>query len=441
MDVILEDDAACQEEILHGPSNSVNMDDTPANHRDRVNGFGGRDSPTFPANCANGSDSRNNPVYPCDVGESVEYRHLHVNFFEYDVIYIDKKEYQYNWRMSTDANTVTSDDALEMIDADISNVNSHRSHACNDTPIETNEDPYMELHEFSGHEDPVLMRGGFKSNSSSGATSRNANSSEQFVKSRESNTTQRPSMEWSQNNIIEYDDVYMNLTATPFSYASTPTLIYPELGIEGKNWKPTKEEIAHLHRLKCDSNNCNVKCVEYIFDCETTGLDVNLGHRIIQLSVRKMVDGRPLGDHFSSHINPGRAVDHGSFLVHGKSTSICAKYPYTFKDITADFLRFIRDGRLVCHNSKFDMGFLNRELYYAGYDQIEPSRVLCTLEMARYLCPNEPCNLDYLARKFGVLTSPRAIHNAEENVWMLCYVYANLFLLNMAKQRQLYGWE
>jgi len=77
MDVILEDDAACQEEILHGPSNSVNMDDTPANHRDRVNGFGGRDSPTFPANCANGSDSRNNPVYPCDVGESVEYRHLH----------------------------------------------------------------------------------------------------------------------------------------------------------------------------------------------------------------------------------------------------------------------------------------------------------------------------------------------------------------------------
>src|SRR5512135_2883451 len=98
---------------------------------------------------------------------------------------------------------------------------------------------------------------------------------------------------------------------------------------------------------------------QIILDTETTGLDPNQGHRIIEVAGVEMVNRQLTGNHFHRYINPEREIDLGAQQVHGLSLEFLQDKP-RFCDIADELLEYLRGAELVIHNAPFDVGFLNR---------------------------------------------------------------------------------
>ena len=100
---------------------------------------------------------------------------------------------------------------------------------------------------------------------------------------------------------------------------------------------------------------------EIVLDTETTGLDPNQGHRLVELGCIELLNRIPTGATFHRYLNPEREVPAEAFAIHGLATEFLKDKPL-FADIVDDFLAFIGDAPLVIHNASFDHGFLIAEL-------------------------------------------------------------------------------
>ncbi|NNC65744.1 MAG: DNA polymerase III subunit epsilon [Gammaproteobacteria bacterium] len=164
---------------------------------------------------------------------------------------------------------------------------------------------------------------------------------------------------------------------------------------------------------------------QVVLDTETTGLEPEAGHRIIEIGGIELVNRRPTQNNFHRYINPARAVDPGALEVHGLDNDFLDDKPY-FEDVAEDFLEFVAGAELVIHNADFDIAFLNHEL--ARLD-VSPSNirercgVLDTLALARRLHPGQRNNLDALAKRYEVDNSERDLHGALLDARILAEVY------------------
>ena len=95
-------------------------------------------------------------------------------------------------------------------------------------------------------------------------------------------------------------------------------------------------------------------------------------------------------------------------------------------DVAGAFLDFIGDAKLVIHNAKFDIGFLDAELGWAGRPPLTMERAIDTLAIARRRFPGSPASLDALCRRFGVDNSAREKHGALLDSEILAEVYLEL---------------
>ena len=104
---------------------------------------------------------------------------------------------------------------------------------------------------------------------------------------------------------------------------------------------------------------------QVILDTETTGLEVEKGHRIIEIGCVELVNRRRTGNTFHRYLNPERPIDEAATEVHGLTTEMLADKPL-FADIAEELLEFIGGAELVIHNAEFDAGFLDQELKLAS---------------------------------------------------------------------------
>src|SRR5271163_1741748 len=100
---------------------------------------------------------------------------------------------------------------------------------------------------------------------------------------------------------------------------------------------------------------------QVVLDTETTGLEVEQDHRVIEIGCVELFNRRLTGRSFHRYLNPERDIDEGALEVHGLSREQLAKEP-RFAEIRAEFLDFVRDAELIIHNAPFDVAFLNAEL-------------------------------------------------------------------------------
>lgn len=164
---------------------------------------------------------------------------------------------------------------------------------------------------------------------------------------------------------------------------------------------------------------------EIVLDTETTGLDALGGHRIIEIGAQELLNHVPTGNHYHCYINPERDVDQGAYDVHGLSREFLSDFP-TFEGIVDEFLAFIAEDRLIIHNARFDMGFINMELGRLKRPDIPMSRVVDTLQMARRRYPGAQASLDALCRRFEIDNSHRDLHGALVDADLLAAVYLEL---------------
>ena len=163
---------------------------------------------------------------------------------------------------------------------------------------------------------------------------------------------------------------------------------------------------------------------EIVLDTETTGISVKEGHRIVEIGCIELDNLLPTKNKFHCYLNPERKVSEKAFQVHGYSDSFLSD-KMKFREIADDFLKFIKDKRLIIHNAEFDLSHLNNELNIIGKNKID-NEVLDTVTLARNKYPGSQISLDALCKRYRIDNSKRVQHTALIDCDLLAKVYVNL---------------
>jgi len=163
---------------------------------------------------------------------------------------------------------------------------------------------------------------------------------------------------------------------------------------------------------------------QIVLDTETTGLEPEQGHRIIEIGCVEMIDRRLTGNNFHQYLQPDREIDQGAIEVHGITNEFLADKPH-FADVAADFIDYVRGAELIIHNAPFDVGFLNSELRRMGQgaQMDDLCAVTDTLVMAKKMHPGQRNSLDALCKRYDIDNSHRELHGALLDAEILADVY------------------
>ena len=167
---------------------------------------------------------------------------------------------------------------------------------------------------------------------------------------------------------------------------------------------------------------------QIVLDTETTGLDPNKGHRLIEIGCVEIINRRRTGQHWHVYLNPMRPVDPGAMKVHGLTDEFLSDKPLFSTQVDA-FLAFVKGAELIIHNAPFDVGFLDAELAHLQQN-FHPLAHYCTildsLTLAREKHPGQANSLDALCRRYEVDASRRALHGALLDAELLAEVYLRM---------------
>lgn len=164
---------------------------------------------------------------------------------------------------------------------------------------------------------------------------------------------------------------------------------------------------------------------QVVLDTETTGLEVEAGHRIIEIGAVELIDRRVSGRNFQQYLNPERDIEDGALEVHGITREFLDDKP-RFAEIVEEFLEFVGEDDLIIHNADFDLAFLDAELSLLESplpSLRERCQVVDTLELARDLHPGQRNSLDALCRRYEIDNSLRKLHGALLDAEILADVY------------------
>jgi DNA polymerase III subunit epsilon len=163
---------------------------------------------------------------------------------------------------------------------------------------------------------------------------------------------------------------------------------------------------------------------QIVLDTETTGLNVKLGDRIIEIGCVEVLSRRISERTFHAYVDPEREIDEGATLVHGLTREDLRGKP-RFAEVARDFLDYVRGAELIIHNADFDVEFLDAELTRAGLGKLGEhiARVTDTLAYARELHPGKRNSLDALCERYLIDNSNRTLHGALLDARLLAECY------------------
>ena len=163
---------------------------------------------------------------------------------------------------------------------------------------------------------------------------------------------------------------------------------------------------------------------EIVLDTETTGISVQEGHRIVEIGCIELENQIPTKRKFHCYLNPERKVSEKALEVHGYTDDFLVKQK-KFKEVSDEFLEFIKDKTLIIHNAEFDLAHLNNELMLLGKAKLS-NTIIDTLVLARNKFPGSMVSLDALCKRFRIDNSRRVQHTALIDCDLLSKVYINL---------------
>ena len=169
------------------------------------------------------------------------------------------------------------------------------------------------------------------------------------------------------------------------------------------------------------------------FDTETTGLSSKY-EKIIEIGAVKF-DKNGIIDTYSVLINPEKVISSNITSITGITNQMVCNCP-TFSEITPSFLNFINETKLVAHNAKFDISFVNAELEKTPYNNLRKSQcnAVDTVKVSQKVFPALPCyKLQELAKHFNIKVD--AAHRAYDDA----RVCMELFLICMKEAAKKIG--
>ena len=164
---------------------------------------------------------------------------------------------------------------------------------------------------------------------------------------------------------------------------------------------------------------------ELVLDTETTGLNHDEGHRLVEIGIIELKNHIPTGEYFHYYLNPERASDKKAEEIHGLTSEFLKDKP-KFSDIAEEFLEFISNSKIIIHNATFDLGFINAELNRCNLNEINEENIIDTLTLAKQKFLGQSVSLDALCRKYNIDLRDRQIHGALKDAKLLATVYLEL---------------
>lgn len=163
-----------------------------------------------------------------------------------------------------------------------------------------------------------------------------------------------------------------------------------------------------------------------VLDTETTGLDPDDGHKIIEIGCVEILDRNVTENTFHKYINPEREIDIEASKVHGLTLNNLKDKPI-FSEIYDDFLEYVDKSPIIIHNAPFDIGFLKKE-YSILKDKKSflDNEIIDSLKLARKKSPGKKNTLDALCERYSVDSSDRTLHGALLDARLLAHVYLKM---------------
>lgn len=169
-----------------------------------------------------------------------------------------------------------------------------------------------------------------------------------------------------------------------------------------------------------------------ILDTETTGINPREGHRIVEIGCVEMINRQLTGRNYHVYVKPmaygmQMVMEQEVINVHGLTDDFLQDKP-VFEQIGQDFVDFIKGARLVIHNAKFDVGFMDHE--FSMVPGLPMTADICTITDTLKVSKDEfgsPKTLDYLARFYKVdKLIDRTYHGALIDAQLLAFVYIEM---------------
>ena len=165
---------------------------------------------------------------------------------------------------------------------------------------------------------------------------------------------------------------------------------------------------------------------QIVLDTETTGLEPQQGHRVVEVGAVEIVDRRVTGERVQFYVDPEREIDDAAYDVHGLDREFLADKP-KFSEVADAFLKFVADAEVIMHNAPFDVSFIDYELSLLRRDDGRRLEDLCkvtdSLALARRKHPGQKNSLGALCRRYQVDDSARDLHGALLDAEILADVY------------------
>lgn len=171
-----------------------------------------------------------------------------------------------------------------------------------------------------------------------------------------------------------------------------------------------------------------------VLDLEATGLFISQGHRIVEIGIVELVDGKPSGRTYHAYVNPQRDVPEEVVAIHGLTAEFLADKP-VFADIAAAAREFIGGSEIIitCREEEgyaLDIDMLTMEMEAAGFEAPDIGQWTNVRRWSEKMYGYEGARLNNVARRFGVDTGDResgAGHGALKDAQLLAAVYPHLY--------------
>jgi len=164
-------------------------------------------------------------------------------------------------------------------------------------------------------------------------------------------------------------------------------------------------------------------------DTETTGLDHQKGHRIVEIGCIEIINRKITNNTFQTYLNPKKTIDKSATEITGITNEFLEGKP-KFEDIVDKFLEFISNSNaIIIHNANFDINFINNELYIINHkikDIKDHFTIFDTLKFSRQLYPGKKNNLNALCKRHNININERTLHGALLDANLLAQVFLRM---------------
>ena len=175
-------------------------------------------------------------------------------------------------------------------------------------------------------------------------------------------------------------------------------------------FKNIKAYFLNINRYKAATVQESIFAV---LDTETTGLDVNEGHRIVSIGATKIKNLKITNEIIDELVNPERQISEPSIKIHHITQEQVQNKP-VLKKLDEKIYNFLENTVLVGHNLNFDIKFIIKSAPYTTIaHRVKNIVTIDTIYLAAGIYPHfNSYELSLLCKTLKIQTEDQKRHSA-----------------------------